>query len=161
MTARLRAYWTSCSARERLFVGLAALVAGVMMYSLLVYSAEGARARLNKSVTELRAQARQLEQQASEVERLRPLPRPSASQRELHAVIDAETRAAGLSQALVRVETRGPDEVQVVLGSIAFSDWLAWVERLQSQQIRLDACRIEALSIPGLVSATATFVRAR
>jgi type II secretory pathway component PulM len=47
----------------------------------------------------------------------------------------------------------------VTFGAVAFAAWLAWVERLQSQQVRVDACRIEALATPGLVSAAATLVR--
>ena len=42
-----------------------------------------------------------------------------------------------------------------------FADWLAWVATLQEQHIRLDSSRIEALSTPGLVGISATFVRAR
>ena len=49
----------------------------------------------------------------------------------------------------------------MVFGAVAFADWLNWVASLTSQQVRLDACRIEALSTPGLVSVTATLVRDR
>jgi type II secretory pathway component PulM len=49
----------------------------------------------------------------------------------------------------------------VVFGSAPFADWLAWITSLQTQQIRLDSSRIEALSTPGLVGVTATFVRAK
>mgnify|MGYP003704723109 CR=1 FL=1 len=48
----------------------------------------------------------------------------------------------------------------VVFGSVAFADWLTWVGGLQSQQIRLESSRIEALSTPGLVGITASFARA-
>ena len=63
-------------------------------------------------------------------------------------------------QAL-RMDARDADQVQVVFGSVAFADWLTWVASLQGQNIRVDTGRIEALSTPGLVSVTATFVRAK
>ena len=59
------------------------------------------------------------------------------------------------------LEGIGTDEVRVVMGSVDFAAWLAWVERLQVQQIRLGSGRIEPLSRPGLVSANAVFVRGR
>jgi len=48
-----------------------------------------------------------------------------------------------------------------VFGAVGFADWLNWVAGLTSQQVRLDACRVEALSTPGLVSVTATLVRVK
>lgn len=61
----------------------------------------------------------------------------------------------------MRIDARDADQVQVVFGSIAFADWLAWVATLQGQHIRLDTGRIEALTTPGLVGTTATFTRAK
>jgi general secretion pathway protein M len=52
--------------------------------------------------------------------------------------------------------------VVVVFGAVPFADWLNLVVGLKSQQVRLDTCRIEALATsPGLVSVTATLVRAK
>ena len=74
-----------------------------------------------------------------------------------------QTRAgeAGLSRALTRIDATDANQVAVVFGALPYADWQAWVAGLQAQQIRLDACRIEALSAPGLVSVTATFSRAK
>jgi type II secretory pathway component PulM len=82
-----------------------------------------------------------------------------ASQTDLRALLQAEAATAGLSRALVRIDAVDPDQVVVVFGAVAFTEWYAWIVGLRSQQIRLDACRIEALSTPGLVSVTATLVR--
>ena len=61
----------------------------------------------------------------------------------------------------MRIDALDANQVQVVFGAVAFADWLNWVAGLQSQHVRLNACRIEALSTPGLVSVTGTLVRAR
>ena len=75
----------------------------------------------------------------------------------------AEVATTRLLWALEEERIDAPDanQVQVVFGSVAFADWLAWIASLQTQHIRLDSSRIEALSTPGLVGVTATFVRAK
>jgi type II secretory pathway component PulM len=42
---------------------------------------------------------------------------------------------------------------------VSFADWLAWLATLQSQQVRVEAARVEALATPGMVSVTATLTR--
>ena len=66
-----------------------------------------------------------------------------------------------MARALVRIDAQDADQVVAVFGAVAFADWLSWIAGLKLQQVRLDACRIEALSTPGLVSITATLVRAK
>src|SRR6185295_19485666 len=99
-------------------------------------------------------QAARLDQQASEYRRLRAAPGTAASTSELRALIQARVEAAGLASALVRLDAPDSDHVVVVFGAVAFADWLGWITGLQAQQIRLDACRIEALATPGQVSVT-------
>ncbi|MFZ1909833.1 MAG: type II secretion system protein GspM, partial [Burkholderiales bacterium] len=54
-----------------------------------------------------------------------------------------------------------PGQAQVTLGAVRFDSWLRWVADLQAQNVRLAACRIEAMSAPGMVSVHATLRRAR
>ena len=49
--------------------------------------------------------------------------------------------------------------MRVTLGALSFVDWLGLIAALESQHVRLEAARIEALAAPGLVSVTATFTR--
>ncbi len=126
-------------------------------------SRAGGRAhlRLSASVPTLRAQAVRLEQQAAEFERLRAAPATPVSQTDLLTLVQAQAGAAGLSRALVKIDAPDANQVVVVFGAVAFADWLNWVAGLKAQQVRLDTCRIEALSTPGMVSVTATLLRAR
>ena len=73
--------------------------------------------------------------------------------------MQAQLESAGLARSLLRIEAVDASQVRVVFGAVPFYEWLAWVENMQSQQIRLDTTRIEALTTAGLVSVTATFVR--
>jgi general secretion pathway protein M len=161
MKAQLRKFWEARAPRERTIVAALTVVLGAVLYLWLVHSADRARGQLTTAVTALRAQAAGLEQQAAEYERLRAAPPVTASSTDLRALVQAQAGAAGLSRALQRIDAPDANQVQVVLGAVAFADWLKWVASLQAQQVRLDTCRIEALSTAGLVSVTATFVRAK
>ena len=161
MNAKLRKLWQSRAPRERVVITVLAVLAGAASYVWLVQSADRAHTRLRASVPGLRTQAARLEQQAAELERLRTAPPASVSQTDLRTLVQAQAGAAGLSRALVRIDAPDVNQVVVVFGAVAFADWLNWVTSLISQQVRLDGCRIEALSTPGLVSVTATLVRTK
>ena len=159
MNAKLRTLWQSRAPRERVVIAVLALLAGVASYVWLVQAADRAHTRLRASVPALRAQAARLEQQAGDLERLRSTPPAAASKTDLRTLVQAQAGAAGLSRALVRIDAPDANQVVVVFGAVAFADWLNWVAGLTAQQVRLDVCRVEALSTPGLVSVTATLVR--
>ena len=161
MKAQLRGLWEARSPLERAIIAALAVILGAALYVGLVQSAERARKQLRTNVTALRVQATRLDQQAIELGRLRGAPPISASQTDLRALVQAQADSAGLSQALVRIDATNADQVVVVFGALAFADWLNWIVGLKSQHVRLDACRIEALSAPGLVSVTATLTRAK
>lgn len=161
MRTRLRRLWESRAPRERAIIAALAVMLGAVLYVWLVQSAERARVQLRTGVTTLRAQAARLEQQAAELERLRATPATPASQTDLRTLVQAQAGAAGLSRALVRIDAPDANQVVVVFGAVVFADWLNWVASLKSQQVRLDTCRIEALSTPGMVNVTATLLRAK
>ena len=161
MRARLRKLWESRSPRDRVVMVVLAAVVGAVLYLWLVQSAYRTRGQLSASLSVLRPQAIGLDSDAAEVERLRAMRVPPAPQTDLRTLVQAQAAAAGLASGLLRIDAPEPHQVQVVFGSVAFADWLAWVVTLQAQQNRLDASRIEALSTPGLVGVTATFIRAK
>ncbi len=161
MKARLRKLWESRSPRDRLMITVLVVLVGAALYLSLVQSAYRARTQLGSSVSVLRAQALRLDADANELARVRAAPAPAAPQTDLRTQVQAQASAAGLARALLRIDARDADQVQVVFGSVAFADWLAWVATLQAQHIRLDTSRIEALSTPGLVGVSATFTRAK
>jgi type II secretory pathway component PulM len=161
MNERWRRFRDSRSPNERIFAMVLAVLIAAILYCWLLQASDRARSRLSASVTALRAQAARLEQQAVEYERLRGRPPLTASSTDLRSLVQAQAGAGGLSRSLQRVDAPDPGQVQIVLGAVAFADFLPWVSTLAAQQVRLSACRIEALSRPGMVSVTATFVRAK
>lgn len=161
MKARIRKLWESRSPRDRVVIVILAAIVGALLYVWLVQSAYQARAQLGTSVFTLRAQAMRLDLDATELARVRAAPVPPAPQTDLRTQLQAQAETAGLASALLKIEVVDANQVRVVFGSIAFADWLAWVAGLQTQHIRLDTGRIEALSTPGLVGVTSTFIRAK
>lgn len=159
MTEHLRQLWQSRTPRERTIVVALTVIVVVMLYVALVVSAGRARPQLRASVLSLRADAIRLEQHANEVDRLRTVRPPAASQTDLRTLVQDQAGSAGLTGTLVRIDAPDANRVQVVFGAVPFPDWLNWIVALNAQNIRLETCRIEALSKPGLVSVTATFVR--
>ena len=159
--ARLRKLWEERSPRDRTIIIALSIIVAVALYLTLIQSAYRARARLGTSLTTLRAQAQRLDADANELARVRALPRATAAQTDLRSQVQAQAAAAGLASAMLRIDAKDADQVLVVFGSVPFADWLAWVATLQSQRIRLETSRIEALSNPGLVGVSATFTRAK
>jgi general secretion pathway protein M len=159
MRARLRKLWQSRSPRDRVMIAVLAAVVGAALYLSLLQSAYRARTLLGASVSRLQVQAQRLDADANDLARARAAPAAPAPQSDLRTQLQAQAGAAGLAQALLRIDAQNADQVQAVFGSVPFADWLAWVATLQAQRIRIDSSRIEALSTPGLVSVTATFTR--
>lgn len=161
MKARLRAAWESRSPLERTIIAMLAVVVVVALYAWLLQSAGAGRARLHATIGTLRVQAARLEAQALEYGRLRAAPAAAASPIDLRTLLQSRVAEAGLAPALIAIQAADANQATVVFGALAFADWLTWVAALQAQQVRIDHCRIEALSTPGLVGVSATFTRAQ
>ena len=159
MKTQLLKVWGSRTPRDRKIIILLTVLVVAVLYWWLVQSGGREHARLRNSVATLRVQAAVLEQQAAELERLRTIPPKAASTTDLRTLIQAQADAAGFPQASVKIDAVDANQVIVVFGAIGFADWLNWVTRLQTQQVRLATCRIQSLSTPGIVNVTATLLR--
>lgn len=155
MRSALRRAWASRAPRERMVIAVLAAVLGAVAYLLVLHAADRGRTQLLKSVTALRTQAALLDQHAAEHQRLRAASPPTASPADLRTLI----QAARLP--ITRIDAADADHVRVTLGAVAFADWLGWIAALETQHVRLETARIEALAAPGLVSVGATFERSR
>jgi general secretion pathway protein M len=159
MKDALRTAWLSRAPRERLVIAILAAVLGAAAYLGLLLWADRARAQLFVSVAALRTQSALLEQRAAQYPRRRAAPVPPASPTHQRPRVRERVVAAVLTGALTLREAPDAEHVRIAFGAIAFTDWLDWIAALQTQQVRLDAARIEALAAPGLVSVTATLAR--
>lgn len=159
MKNTLRNFWESRPPQERRVIVVLAAVFGIALYLLLLQTAHRARKQLGPAVFQLRAEALRLDKSADEIARLRAMPAIVPPETNLRQLMQAQVDSAGLARSLERIDSGDASQIKVVFGAVPFADWLAWVVTLQKQQIRLESSRVEALSTPGLVSATATFIR--
>jgi len=159
MKATLSRVWESRSPRDRRIIAISIAVFILILYLMLVQSAGKAQTSLQKSVMDLHTQETFLNDQAIEYNRLRNMSVITTSPTDLHTLVQIRILDAGLSNDLLRINAIDANQVVVVFGAIAFSDWLHWIIDLKSQHIRVAKCRIEALSTSGQVSVTATLVR--
>jgi len=158
--AELRKAWASRSPRERMIIVALAAVLGAASYLSVLHLAGQSRGQLRASVATLRTQAALVDQQAAEYERLRAAPAAAVSPADLRTLVQSQTDAARMAGAVTRNDALDADHVHVVFGAVSFTDWLGWIAALQGRQVRLEAARVEALSAPGMVSATAMLTRA-
>lgn len=165
MSAWLRRAWESAwesrAPRERKLITVLLVTLTVVPYLWLVTTADHERNQLQANIPILRLQAYELEQQASEYERLNVRPPPSMPGNLRELLQTGVDDAAGLSRALTGIDAIDENQVTVTYRSVVFADWLEWVTRMQSNNLRLSSAKVEALPEPGRVNATATFIRPR
>lgn len=159
MRTRLHQTWQSRTPRERITVTILAVILGVALYVWLLQSGSQARARLQANVATLRAEAAGLELRALELERLRATPVTPASRGELGEQVQVQVDAAGLAHAVASFDAPDADRVVASFSAVGFAELLNWVSSLNSQHVRLAACRIDALPEPGMVAASVTMQR--
>jgi general secretion pathway protein M len=159
MMSAWRERWHARRPRERWVLMIMAVIVGVVLYLWGLVSAFQARDQLMGRMPILKRKAAQVEQQAAEYLRLRNTPPDQMSKTDLRLLIQAQAGVAGLTPALTRIESPDPNHVEVLFDNVPFSQWLVWVDRLQSLHARLDNCKIEASEQPGQVKVAATFTR--
>jgi len=159
MNGRLREFWQARDKRERQLLGVLAAALLLAAYAWLLIGVGTARSELSASLLALRSQAARLERDAGEIESLRQRAVAKTAAIDLRALAQAQAGAAGLTRALQRVDAPSANQVQVAFAAAAFADWLVWLNGMQAQQLRVESCRLEALSTPGLVSVTASLSR--
>jgi general secretion pathway protein M len=131
-----------------------------MLYLGFISSADRARIGLRSSLPQLRVQAEEFEQQATEYERTKITPSLPPSPGDLHALVQTQADALGFAHTLNGIDAMGDDQVQVTFQAVPFADWLKWAVAMQLQRVRFEKGRIEALPEPGMVTVRGTFVRA-
>ena len=157
----LRAWLAGLEPRERrvLAAGAAALVI-LALYGLVWQPLSGGLGRLR---TEVRAQTGTLqwmEGAAGEVQRLRSADRSEQGRlggHSLLAAVDQSAQAAGLSDALKRVEPEGSDRVRVWMDDAAFDQLVGWLGTLQDKYgVQSTIISVQRQDAPGRVNVRMT-----
>ncbi len=140
--SRARAFWSARNRRERLFLAIGAGALGVaLLYGLAYDPLARAREKLASRLPQTRAEVRLMRVQVAEIERLRGS-LPAADRGSLARTVDAGAAAQGLREALVSVDPLGQGRVRVATRAQPAAAWLAWLDELERQGVRVLSCRL-------------------
>ena len=142
----------------RAYVVPALALAALCGYAWFAWNAHLAGARLGAGTASLRQQLGILDGQADEIMRLRQVKPVLRARTELRMSVRMLAQEMGLATALVRIDVLDEKRVQVIFGTVAFADWLAWVAALEARQLWVESSRLEAAQAAGMVSATVVLV---
>jgi len=153
MKDQLIQFWRARAPRERLvLVGGSALLVLALGYAYIWLPMQRDLAQLRQALPQLRVQARQLQQDAQEVGRLKV--RPAVIQESASLVLAVEQRAiaSGVRERIESITSQDAGHVRVVLPRVAFDDWIGWLGELQTGHgVRVESARIEAADAAGMV----------
>lgn len=137
--------WESISARERWFlVGGAAVLTLVILYVALWRPWHDALTRLRQQVPGQRETLRWMQ---TEAQAIKPLLEKRARKGEggelpLPSALEQSARAANIREAIQQMQPVENDQVQVLLGDVAFDPWLRWIENLRQAKIEVVAVTV-------------------
>ncbi len=159
----MREWFNSLAPREQWMVGAAAVVAGVMLYFLLVWEPlSKSSQRLDADLVDAGDLLVYLQQVRAEVQQLggsRPVAQASSG-RSLLAEVDSSSKRSGLGPHIKRIQPEGQTSVRLWLEDAPFEPLAAWLHQLQSRQgIVLDAGSLDRDAKAGTVKARLTLKR--
>jgi general secretion pathway protein M len=153
----MNAWWQGLSERDRriLIIG-GALAALLLIYALAWLPLQRSRETLRLQAAATDASLRWMQAAAPEVARLRGSAVQAAPSdgRSLLARVDAGARAAGLGNALLRVEPTGEGAVRLSFQQAGFDPLMAWLEEFaRSEGVRVTELGVQSTGATGQVDA--------
>jgi general secretion pathway protein M len=161
MKAQLVQYWRTRAPRERLVLAAgAALLALALGFAYGWLPMQRDLTQLQQVLPQLRVQARQLQQDAQEVTRLKAQPAAAREAGSLALAVEQRAVAAGLREYIESITPQDAGHVRVVLPEVAFDAWIGWLGELQtSHGVRVESARVEATDEVGMVRVDAVLAR--
>jgi general secretion pathway protein M len=152
MKESLIQFWRTRAPRERLVLaGGSALLVLALGFSYGWLPMQREVAQLRQALPQLRVQARQLQQDAQEVARLKVQPAVAREKGSLALAVEQSALATGLRERIESITPQDAGHVRVVLPQVAFEAWIDWLGELQiSHGVRVDSARIEATEAAGM-----------
>jgi type II secretory pathway component PulM len=160
---KLKEWFASLQARERIAVSAAALlVSAMVIYVLGLAPFYRSVNELEKNLTDRKADLAWMMSNADSVRMLvasRPQFTPSGES--LVLLVDRTAREAGLGDALTNQTPTGPDAIKVNLQEATFDMMMVWLNGLQvSQGITVQSATFNRASKPGQVNVSLELTRA-
>jgi len=153
-------FWRTRAPRERLVLaGGSALLVLALGFAYAWLPMQRDVEQLRQALPQLRVQARQLQQDAQEVVRLKAQPAVIREAGSLVQAVEQRALATGLRERIESITPQDAGHVRVLLPQVAFDTWIVWIGELQaSHGVRVESARIEATAAAGMVSVDAVLV---
>lgn len=133
----MRQWFDSLAPRERVMVGIAAVVVVLaVLYAGVWEPLNHGVAHLSQQVKQQRELVSWLHETAPKIRALRQATHRNAPKEQnaaLLSVIDKTSKAAGMGGMVKRIQPQGDNSVQVWIENATFNDMLDWVYRLQNR----------------------------
>lgn len=159
----IKQYWQQLNSRERIMLGVAGVVIGIMfLYLVILEPIMNDAKRLEAQLAEQQKLLSWMEDAASEAKSLsrsggKKIKVGNGGQ-SLLGVIDRTAKAGQLGDSMKRVEPDGSNRVRVWLEQASFDDTMRWLEKLQKDySMDIDSVVIDKEEAPGRVNVRLVF----
>ena len=152
----MKEWYAGLAQRERVLVtGAAILLVLLLLYAMIWQPLSDAYLRMQKGVQVQQDTLTWMQQASQQIKGLKGQAGRGnrGFQGSLLAVVDRSAQAAGLGQAMKRVEPEGRDGVRVWLEGASFDSLISWLGTLASQGAEVSTITLERQDIPGRVDA--------
>ena len=151
---------SSLSLRERVLVGVALLVGGLMIAYLYLWEPKMSELQQLRTVSVPESeQTLAWVRQALETAKSRPAGgRQAIIEGPLLTVIEQTAEQAGVRMAIKRMQPNQSQAVRIWMEDVVFDNWLRWVDLLRGQNVFVERASI-VREAPGLVTARVTLAR--
>ena len=149
----MRAWYAGLAERERRFVNIGAVAAGVMILAGIILP-------LNRGIVDARHRVATKQGDLAFIQQVTPElraagPMSQASGASLVVLIDSSAREGGLGKSLSSSEPTGDGGLRVRLERAPFDGLVVWLVRLSQQHgVRVESAEIEQAGEAGLVNAS-------
>jgi general secretion pathway protein M len=152
---RLRNAWNSLQSRERLVVGVGAVILLALLgYGVVWAPVQHDLSNLRINVPKQRTQLALMRVQAKQVAQLRGSAPTKIASGNLLTKLEQSAQNRGLRESIARMEPDETNAVRLSLNSVDFNALLRWLKELQTQNgIRPETATITSQPDPGLVNA--------
>jgi general secretion pathway protein M len=149
----MRAWYSKLEDRERRFVNIGAIAAGVLVLLGVILPLNRGIAQARQRVTTKQVDLAFIQQSTPELQASGPA--ASASGASLVVLIDSSARESGLGKSLSSSEPTGDGGLRIRMERAPFDGLVAWLARISQQHgVRVETAEIEQAGEAGLVNAS-------
>lgn len=149
----MRAWYAGLAERERLFVNIGAVAAGVLILAGIILPLNRGIVQARQRVATKQVDLAFIQQATPELRAAGPMSQASGAS--LVVLIDSSAREGGLGKSLSSSEPTGDGGLRIRMERAPFDGLVVWLVRLSQQHgVRVESAEVEQAGEAGLVNAS-------